>query len=308
MDLCASDTPKTAHGSELGPRRVDLTTKTLSADRVRNAEALNQTKTEYPRDACLHELLAQQARLTPESVAIEFQGRSLSYAELDARSNQLAHFLRNRGVRADRLVGICVERSLEMVVALLGILKAGGAYVPLDPAYPSDRIQYVLDDAHVMLLLTHDSLLGSLPTTSAEVICLDPEWRAFQDEDTGPVTTDVKPENLAYVIYTSGSTGKPKGVQLEHRSVVNFLRSMRREPGMTGSDVLVAVTTLSFDIAGLELYLPLLVGGRLVVASREATVDGRLLMQLLEHSGATIMQATPTTWRVLMESGWEGNR
>ncbi len=200
-----------------------------------------------------------------------------------------------------------MERSLEMVVALLGILKAGGAYVPLDPAYPSDRIKYVLDDAHVGLLLTQESMLSSLPSTSAEILCLDPEWRAFQDEETAPIDAGVKPENLAYVIYTSGSTGRPKGVQVEHRSVVNFLCSMRREPGMSASDVLVAVTTLSFDIAGLELYLPLLVGGRLVVASREATMDGRLLMQLLDHSSATIMQATPTTWRVLLESGWAGN-
>ena len=194
-----------------------------------------------------------------------------------------------------------------MVVGLLGILKAGGAYVPLDPAYPSDRIKYVLDDARVKLLLTQTPLLASIPATSADVVRLDPEWRAFQQEDCRPVATDVSPSNLAYVIYTSGSTGRPKGVQLEHRNVVNFLCSMRREPGMTDSDVLVAVTTLSFDIAGLELYLPLLAGGRLVVASREATLDGRLLMQLLKESGATIMQATPTTWRVLFESGWEGD-
>src|SRR5271165_6058488 len=267
----------------------------------------NQTQAEYPRDLCVHQLLQEQARRTPEAIAMEFQGRSLTYAELDARSNQLAHFLRHRGVRAEQLVGVCVERSLEMVVALLGILKAGGAYVPLDPAYPSDRIQYVLDDAHVKLLLTQDAMLASLPPTTAEAICLDPEWRAFQDEDSGPVAAEVTPDNLAYVIYTSGSTGRPKGVQLEHRSVVNFLCSMRREPGMTANDVLVAVTTLSFDIAGLELYLPLLVGGRLVVASREATFDGRLLKQLLDQTGATMMQATPTTWRVLLESGWEGN-
>jgi amino acid adenylation domain-containing protein len=210
-------------------------------------------------------------------------------------------------VRAERLVGVCLERSLEMVVALLGILKAGGAYVPLDPAYPSDRIKYVLDDAHVALLLTQESMLASLPSTSAEILCLDPEWRIFQNENSVAVDAEVKPENLAYVIYTSGSTGRPKGVQLEHRGVVNFLCSMRHEPGMSKNDVLVAVTTLSFDIAGLELYLPLLVGGRLVVASREATFDGRLLMQLLDRSGATIMQATPTTWRVLLESGWEGD-
>ena len=136
---------------------------------------------------------------------------------------------------------------------------------------------------------------------------MDPDWRVLEAEDSGPVTAEAKPENLAYVIYTSGSTGKPKGVQLEHRSVVNFLCSMQREPGMTTDDVLVAVTTLSFDIAGLELYLPLLTRGKLVVASREATLDGRLLMQLLEQSGATIMQATPTTWRVLLESGWQGD-
>ncbi len=267
----------------------------------------NETAAAYPRERCLHELLEAEAQQRPQAIAVEFEGRRLSYAELDARSNQLAHLLRKRGVGADRLVGVCMERSLEMVVALLGILKAGGAYVPLDPAYPSDRIQYVLDDARVMLLLTQESLLASLPPTSAEVHCLDPDWRVLEAEDSGPVTAEAKPENLAYVIYTSGSTGKPKGVQLEHRSVVNFLCSMQREPGMTTDDVLVAVTTLSFDIAGLELYLPLLTRGKLVVASREATLDGRLLMQLLEQSGATIMQATPTTWRVLLESGWQGD-
>ena len=267
----------------------------------------NSTTAAYPRELCLHQLLQEQATQRPESIAVEFEGRSLSYAELDRRSNQLAQLLRKRGVGAERLVGVCMERSLEMVVALLGILKAGGAYVPLDPAYPSDRIQYVLEDARIQLLLTQDSLLLSLPPTAAEVLCLDPGWSALQHEDGGTMATEVKPENLAYVIYTSGSTGKPKGVQVEHRSLVNFLCSMRREPGMGLDDVLVAVTTLSFDIAGLELYLPLLTGGKLVVASRDATVDGRLLMQLLEHSGATIMQATPTTWRMLLESGWEGD-
>ena len=151
----------------------------------------------------------------------------------------------------------------------------------------------VLDDARVTLLLTQESLLASLPTTSAEVICLDPEWLAFAAEDAGHVTAEVKPDNLAYVIYTSGSTGKPKGVQLEHRGVVNFLCSMQREPGMTANDVLVAVTTLSFDIAGLELYLPLLTGGKLVVAIARATMDGRLLMKLLEQSGATSCRPRP---------------
>jgi len=260
-----------------------------------------------PDVRCIHHLIQDAVSRNPNATAVQFQDRSLTYAELDSRSNQLGHFLRNKGVGPDVLVGLLVERSLEMVAGLLGILKAGGAYVPLDPAYPSDRIKYVLDDARVKLLLTQASLLPSIPATSADVVCLDPEWRAFQQEDCGLVVTDVSPSNLAYVIYTSGSTGRPKGVQLEHRSVVNFLCSMRREPGITENDVLVAVTTLSFDIAGLELYLPLLAGGRLVVASREATLDGRLLIQLLKQSGVTIMQATPTTWRVLFESGWDGN-
>ena len=307
MDVYSPDVFKSLRDSEMQSRKGALTIPLTTADGVREAYESSPSYADYPRDLCVHQLLQSQALRTPNSCAVDFCGHTLTYAELEARSNQLAHFLRNRGIRAESLVAICLERSLEMVVAVLGVLKAGGAYVPLDPAYPSDRIQYVLDDAHVAMLLTQDSLLASLPSTSAEVVCLDPEWRGFQHEDRGPVASEVTPENLAYVIYTSGSTGKPKGVQLEHRSVVNFLCSMRQEPGMTEDDVMVAVTTLSFDIAGLELYLPLLVGGRLVVASREATFDGRLLMQLLEWGGATIMQATPTTWRVLMESGWEGN-
>jgi amino acid adenylation domain-containing protein len=267
----------------------------------------NDTYQGFPRECSLSQLIEEQVERAPDAIAVVSESRQLTYRGLNDRANQLAHRLRKHGVGPESLVAVCVERSVEMVVALLGILKAGGAYVPLDPDYPSDRIKYVLDDAHVTLLLTQESLLGSLPPTSAEVICLDPEWHAFQDEDSGPVAAEVKPENLAYVIYTSGSTGKPKGVQLEHRSVVNFLCSMRREPGMTANDVLVAVTTLSFDIAGLELFLPMLVGARVVVASREATFDGRMLMRLLEQSGGTVMQATPTTWRVLLDSGWQGD-
>jgi amino acid adenylation domain-containing protein len=226
---------------------------------------------------------------------------------LEARSNQLAHFLLKKGVGPETLVGLCVERSELIVIALLGILKAGGAYVPLDPAYPSERIRYVLDDSRAKLVLTQRPLITSLTGTCAEVVCIDSEETGWQIEDTVPVANSVKPNNLAYVIYTSGSTGSPKGVELEHRSVVNFLCSMLNEPGMSASDVLVAVTTLSFDIAGLEIYLPLFAGGRLVIAPREATADGRLLMQLMARASATVTQATPTTWRLLLESGWKGD-
>jgi amino acid adenylation domain-containing protein len=262
---------------------------------------------DHARKRCVHQLLEAQAQQTPQATAVEFEGRSLSYGELDLRANQLAHLLRKRGVEREVLVGLCVERSLEMVVALLGILKAGGAYVPLDPAYPRDRIKYVLDDARVKVLITQEPLRKSLPTTSSEVVCLDPAWKMLAKEKTESVAANVGPQNLAYVIYTSGSTGKPKGVQLEHRSVVNLLCSMRREPGLGPQDVLMAVTTLSFDIAGLEMFLPLLTGARLVIARREVTYDGGRLAELLNKSGATVMQATPATWRLLLESGWRGD-
>ena len=305
MDLYASDAPIVSPGSDARPfyaypMKPDLT------GNIAKWES-NQTYADYPRDRCLHEILASTAQSKPSSAAVEFDGKSLTYGELDRRSNQLAKYLQEQEIGPDSLVGLCVDRSEMMVVALLGILKAGGAYVPLDPAYPSDRIKYVLDDARVQVLLTQQSLVASLPETAATVVCLEAESQIFRNGDGGPTKCNARPENLAYVIYTSGSTGKPKGVQLEHRSVVNFLHSMQREPGMTANDTLAAVTTLSFDIAGLELYLPLLVGGRLVVASREATMDGRMLMQLMARSGTTIMQATPTTWRVLLESGWVGD-
>ena len=305
MDVCASDVPNVTSGSNRTPLSVEKAR--MSPATLPKSWEANQTYAEYPRERCLHELLTERAASLGDTVAVECDGQSLSYAELHQRSNQLARLLQAKGVSAEVLVGLCVERSIAIVVGLLGILKAGGAYVPLDPSYPCDRVKYVLEDAHVRVLLTQEALLSRLPETSAEVICLDGDERAISKQDGGPVVANVGPQNLAYVIYTSGSTGKPKGVMLEHRSLVNFLCSMQREPGATPNDALVAVTTLSFDIAGLELYLPLLAGGRVVIATRAATMDGRLLMRLIELSGATIMQATPTTWRVLLESGWQGD-
>jgi amino acid adenylation domain-containing protein len=266
------------------------------------------TPTGYPHDASIHQLFEAQALRTPDAIAVQFDRQSLTYAELNGQANQLASLLRKRGVQREVLVGLCLDRSLEMVVALLGTLKAGGAYVPLDPAYPKDRIKYVLEDARVKVLLTQQSLLDSLPRISAETICLDSDRRTIAKEKSENLSSEAGPQNLAYVIYTSGSTGKPKGVQVEHRSVVNFLCSMRREPGLDPRDVLLAVTTLSFDIAGLEIYLPLLTGSRLVITSRAATYDARQLMELLEKSHVTVMQATPATWRLLIEGGWRGDR
>jgi amino acid adenylation domain-containing protein len=266
----------------------------------------NQTESAFPRGTCVHELIEEQAILSPQAIAVSFGELSLTYGELNARSNQLAHYLRSRGVRPETLVGVLLERSLDMVVGLLGILKAGGAYVPLDPSYPRDRISFMIEDSRMPLVLTHREEVPELTASGVEFIRLDSDGIAKESVDNpSRVAT---PDDLAYVIYTSGSTGKPKGVQIPHCAVVNFLTSMRREPGMAAEDVLLAVTTLSFDIAGLELYLPLTVGARIVIASREATIDATKLGRLLLSSGATVMQATPATWRMLIEAGWEGDR
>ena len=258
--------------------------------------------------ACVHDLLEAAAEEHARSIAVEFEGRTLTYAELHARANQLARVLRRHGVEREVLVGVCMERSLEMEIALLGILKAGGAYLPLDVSFGTGRIQYVLEEAGAKVLITQESLLNLMPRTQAEILCLEPSWKLIRDESDEPVPSEVGPSNLAYVIYTSGSTGKPKGVQIEHRSLANLLCSMREEPGIGAGDILLSITTISFDLSVPDIFLPLLAGARLVIASREATFDGKLLRSLLASSHATFMQATPTTWQLLLESGWTGDR
>ena len=273
----------------------------------------NATQAEYPLHTCLPGLFDGQVEHTPDAVAVVYEDQRLTYAELNTRANQLAHYLQTLGVGPSVLVGLCVERSLEMIVGLLGILKAGGAYVPLDPAYPQDRLAFMLSDAQASVLLTQhhlQHLIAQLPRHNANVVCLDTDWsRIAQENATRPTQLSCRatPEDLAYVIYTSGSTGKPKGVQISHRAVVNCLHSMRAQPGLTARDTLLAVTTLSFDIAALEIFLPLTVGARVVIANQTAVADGTQLAALLITSQVTVMQATPATWRLLLAAGWEGN-
>lgn len=262
----------------------------------------NRTERALPDDATVHSLFEAQAARTPQAPAATFAGRTLTYTELDASANRLATSLRAAGVRTETPVGVFVERSLDMIVSVLGILKAGGCYIPLDPAFPPDRLAFMVEDARIPVLVTQTALAGSLPPHRARVLCVD--RLEPQSSTTEPNT--VTPANLAYVLYTSGSTGRPKGVQISHRAVVNLLLSMQREPGLQARDVLVAVTTLSFDIAGLELFLPLVTGARLEIASHADMIDGQRLAALLDKSSATVMQSTPATWRMLIESGWNG--
>ena len=267
----------------------------------------NATSCDYPKDQGVHQLLEAQVQRTPEAVAVVFEDQQLTYRDLNARANQLAHYLRKQGVGPEKLVGICVERSLEMVVGVLGILKAGGAYVPLDPEYPPERLAFMVEDAQIQILLTQQRLEARLPGQQVRRIYLDADWQEIARESEENPRSGVGGEALAYVIYTSGSTGKPKGVQIPHRGVVNFLQAMSREPGLTAEDVLLSVTTLSFDIAALELYLPLKVGARLVVVRRSVAADGGELVKALSRWKATVMQATPATWRLLLEGGWTGS-
>ncbi len=266
----------------------------------------NDTRADHPRDKCVHELIGAQAARTPQAVAVVCGDRRLTYAQLDGAANRLAHYLRKRGVGAGDRVAVCLDRSPEMLVGVLSVLKAGAAYVPLDPEFPRERIAAVIEDARPSVLLSQEEVASRLGLTGAPVVLLDSAWPEVTRESDRPPAGGMTPSDLAYVIYTSGSTGKPKGVEVPHRGVVNLLCSMAHRPGLAAEDALLAVTTLAFDIAALELFLPLCVGARVVLATREAAADGNQLLALLEESGATAMQATPATWRLLLEASWNG--
>src|SRR5258708_12580269 len=196
----------------------------------------NATEAPYPRQSCIHHLFEAQVGRRPDAVAVVYEGASLTYRELDQRANQLAHYLQELGVGPEVLVGLCVERSLEMAVGLLGVLKAGGAYVPLDPAYPAERLAFMLEDSRAPVILTQPHLLTQLPATAAKVVCLDAGAALLARQSEAAPVSGATSAPLAYVIYTSWSTGTPKGVQIPHRAVVNFLWSMHLQPGLTEED------------------------------------------------------------------------
>jgi len=291
----SSDTRRTA---EMTPEEKRALLARLMREKARAADPLRRP---------VHRMFEAQAKRTPDAVAVGFEGETLTYAGLNARANRLAHHLRALGVGPEVMVGLCVERGVDMVVGLLGVLKAGGAYVPLDPGFPPQRLAFMLDDARVPVLVTQSPLRDRLSGHEAYVVCLDDAREALDAMPAGDPDGGAGPDHLAYAIYTSGSTGTPKGVMIPHRALTNFLLSMAREPGLTESDTLLAVTTLSFDIAALEVFLPLTVGARVEVVGRETAIDGVRLAGRLEEVGATVMQGTPASWRLLLESGWEGD-
>jgi amino acid adenylation domain-containing protein len=279
--------------------RVSAVAYVPAAERGSSA-ALTETTRDYPRDASLCALFEAQVAARPDAPAVLCGADTISYAELNRRANQLAHRLREIAPPGAR-IGVCVERSIDMPLALLATLKAGCAYVPLDPSHPRARLERIFADSGMAVLVTSGDTpfaTGSLPVVD---LSREAQLPLAQPESALP---GVAPETLAYVIYTSGSTGVPKGVEVTHRSVVNLLWSMAHEPGLAAADVFVAVTTVSFDIAALELFLPLVVGAKLVVAPADTCRDGFALAALLASSKATCMQATPATWRMLLEAAF----
>lgn len=284
-----------------------------NSEKHRLVVEFNDTAMEYPKDKCFYQLFEEQAAAKPDHVAVECKGETITYAVLNKKANQLANYLASAGVGPDELVGLFVDRSIDMMVGLLGILKAGGAYVPLDPDYPPERLSYMLEESNSSVLITQKKFESDLPDSGARVVFIDSDWNRIGEmsdanPDRGGTGQGFGPQNLAYVIFTSGSTGKPKGVQVPHRAVTNFLSAMLREPGIIEEDTMLAVTTTSFDIHVLELYLPLIAGAKVVLADRETTADGTKLVELLDQSDATIMQATPSTWRLMIDAGWKESR
>ncbi|MBD2690475.1 non-ribosomal peptide synthetase [Anabaena catenula] len=261
----------------------------------------NNTQIDYPQDQCIHQLFEAQVEKTPNAVAVVFENEQLTYRELNTRANQLAHYLQKLGVIPEVLVGICVERSLEMIIGLLGILKAGGAYVPIDPAYPQERLGYMLTDAQVSVLLTQKHLLETLPAHNAQTLYLDQDKNLFITQSTANPISNTTSENLAYVIYTSGSTGKPKGAMNTHKGLCNRLLWMQDTYQLTASDRVLQKTPFSFDVSVWEFFWPLLTGASLVIAKPGGHQDSRYLVELIAQEKITTLHFVPSMLQVFLE-------
>ena len=274
------------------------------AERHRLLVEWNDTEADYPKNQCLHGLFEAQVERTPDVVAVVFERQQLTYRELNTRANQLAHYLRKQGVGPEVLVGICIERSLEMVIGLLGVLKAGGAYVPLDPEYPKDRLAFMLEDSQAPVLLTQEKLASefrnSIPTM-CHIICLDSEWKIVSQESKRNPLSGVTAKNMAYVIYTSGSTGKPKGVVIPHQAICNHMFWMLETFSLNQTDKVLQKTPFSFDASVWEFYAPLLAGARLVMAQPGGHQDSEYLINVIMEQKVTILQLVPSLLQLLLE-------
>jgi amino acid adenylation domain-containing protein len=294
----------------LAPDTITQALELLSAPARSELDAMQPAPTPYPEQQLAHEYFEHQVDRSPARIAVRHGLVELDYAGLEARANRLAHCLRARGVGRGALVGLMLARSTDMLAAVLGVLKCGAGYVPMDPYFPADRLAFMVEDAALAALVVDDATAETFVFPSARVLSLQRDAAEIATADATRLprdATSATPDSVAYLIFTSGSTGRPKGVRVPHRATSNFLTSMQRTPGIAADDCLVAVTTLSFDIAFMEMLLPLSVGAKVVIAGHDDVRDGAALRTLVETSKATMMQATPTGWRILVESGWAGH-
>jgi len=280
-----------------------------AAERQRLLVEFNDTAAKYPLDKCVHQLFEAEVERAPDALAVIFEGEKLTYGELNNKANRIARRLQALGVGPESLVGISMERSLEMAVAIFGIFKAGGAYVPLDPAYPKDRLAFMAADAGLKVVLTHSRILQELPDIKVTTLCVDKELETSGESDS-PVSGDRQQvENIAYVIYTSGSTGKPKGVMTPHEAVTNMILWMQATYEMTPADRLLQKTALSFDPSVWEFFWPLVTGATLVMARPYAEKDGDYMVKTLQEQKVTVLQLVPSLLKLLVEQeGFENCR
>ncbi|QRO01039.1 amino acid adenylation domain-containing protein [Archangium violaceum] len=269
-------------------------------------EEWNATAVEWPREKCIHELVTEQARARPEAVAVSYEGQKLTYRELEERANKLGNHLRGLGVGPEVRVALSVERSLELVVGMLGILKAGGVYVPLEPSYPAERLAYMMRDAGVSVVLTQEHIADELPAQGELLLCLDTEWAQVEAQPAQAPESGVRAENLAYIIYTSGSTGRPKGVMLGHRGLCNTAREAGKAHGYGPESRVLQYASMSFDASVCEVFGALVAGASLVLAPKEKLLPGEALGGLLRQEGITAVTLTPSVLAQQEEEGLEG--
>ena len=286
----ANDSTKT------GP---EIPTTLNGAEREQVLYGWNDTRADYP-NVCVHELFEQQVERDPDAVAVVFQGRRLSYRELNQRANQVAHYLRKRGVGPEVLVGVSLQRSPEMVIALLGVWKAGGAYVPLDPAYPAERLAFMVSDAAVRVLLTQESCKHLFPSVGDKAVCLDSDWSLIAGESPDNLGADAKPANLAYVMYTSGSTGKPKGAMILHGGLVNYLTWAIKAYGARAGGSVPVHSSISFDLTVTSLYPALLAGGQVELLPEDVGAQN-LLAALRQTKNRSLVKITPAHLELLSQ-------
>jgi amino acid adenylation domain-containing protein len=259
----------------------------------------NQTEIDYKNDLCLHQLFEQQVKQNPQAIAVKLEDEFLTYEELNCKANQLAHYLQSLGVKSDSLVGIFVERSLDMIIGILGILKAGGAYVPLDINYPQERITYLIEDTQLSIVLTQSKFIEQLPKFIPNTICLDQDWSIIAKQSTVSPLVEVDQHNLAYIIYTSGSTGQPKGVMIEHRSVVNYILTTIREYGITSEDQILQFFSICFDASVQEIFVSLLSGATLVLRTEEMLRSSEYFWQCCQKWQLTVLGIPTAYWHQL---------